>query len=150
MNSKEFAVFCNPSNYTAQILLAHFFLIEYYIDMSISLDSTHVLHFRRQVMPKWIEKVADALSPEHVPYMKQALDLARSEPIWLLEFLNLLLDFVKKTYTPSTKRHAALLAASSHSLSSSSLVDALSNDLLTLLQPTTEIIKHLESKLTNA
>ena len=78
MSSKDFEVFCNPSNHAAQILLAHLFLIEYYIDKSVSSVATHALDFRRQVMPIWIEKVADSLSPDHAPYMKRAVDLARS------------------------------------------------------------------------
>jgi hypothetical protein len=78
MSNEDFAVFCNPSNHAAQILLAHFFLIEFYIDKSVSSDTTHALDFRRRVMPIWIEKVADLLPPDHAPYMQRAIDLARS------------------------------------------------------------------------
>lgn len=78
MSSEDFAVFCNPGNHAAQILLAHLFLIEHYIDKSISSDTTHALDFRRQVMPIWIKQVADSLPLDRAPYMKRAIDLARS------------------------------------------------------------------------
>jgi hypothetical protein len=60
--------------------------------------------------------------------------------------LNMLLDFVKKTYTSSAERHSTLSAASS---SSPSLPLPASDDLLTLSQPAAKIVD-LESKLAEA
>lgn len=64
-----------------------------------------------------------------------------------VRFLNLLLDFVKKTYTCSTEFHSTLPAAF---LNSPSLQLPPRDDLLTLSHPATKIVEHLESKLEEA
>jgi len=60
-----------------------------------------------------------------------------------VRFLNLLLDFVKKTYTCSTEFHSTLSAASS---SSPSLPLAARDGLLALSQPSTKIVEYLDSE----
>jgi hypothetical protein len=64
-----------------------------------------------------------------------------------LGLLNLLLDFVKKTYATSRERHSTLSAVS---LSSSSLPLATTYDFLTLPKPVAKIVKNPESKIAGA
>lgn len=63
------------------------------------------------------------------------------------EFLNLLLDFVKKTYNCCAEIHSTLPATSPNSPTLQLLPR---DDLLTLPQPATKIVEHLESKLEEA
>jgi hypothetical protein len=70
MRPDEYAAFTDPTNYTAQLLLAHAFLLDYILGDYI-FRHEHPLGkvARKRVILSWISSVAEKLPPEYRPYM---------------------------------------------------------------------------------
>lgn len=77
MSDEDYAAFSDPENYTVQLILANFFLVDFCIGESVTSESQHVLNYRKHIILIWIERVAASLPPEWEPYMQWTLDCAR-------------------------------------------------------------------------
>lgn len=77
MTAGEFVTFTDPQNYTAQVLLAHFFMLDYVLEMHTLGPTDKPFAFRKQVTRSWVVKAAERLPAAYQKYMLWPLGLAR-------------------------------------------------------------------------
>jgi hypothetical protein len=61
MSDDEYAAFIDPDNVTAQILLVHFFMLDYIIEEYALGTMAKPYAFRKEVTMSWVEKTAKRL-----------------------------------------------------------------------------------------
>ncbi|KAL0941737.1 C6 zinc finger domain-containing protein [Colletotrichum truncatum] len=78
MSHQEFVHFTSPDNHTAQLLLAHFFLLAYVIGMvGYRIEGDRDARLRERVTLSWLEKIARGLPGNLRRYMRWPLEFAR-------------------------------------------------------------------------
>lgn len=77
MSDDDYAMFSDPQNHTAQIILCMFFLVDHCIGESFCTEAEQVINFRKHVILIWIERVAASLPPEWLPYLQWTLQFTR-------------------------------------------------------------------------
>ncbi len=76
MTAKEFADFTRPTNFTAQILLLHFWMLTLVLQRhSLGLAREHVV--RDDILFQWVETAAQKLPKTHKRYVLWPLGMAR-------------------------------------------------------------------------
>jgi len=65
MTDEDFAEFTDPQNHTAQILLAHFFMLDYILEANAIGPAATPFAFQKQITLAWVEKAAAKLPPRH-------------------------------------------------------------------------------------
>ncbi|KAH6843204.1 hypothetical protein B0I37DRAFT_437346 [Chaetomium sp. MPI-CAGE-AT-0009] len=76
MDADEFANFTNPSNFTAQILLAHFWMLTHVLQCH-SLGPARVSLVRDEIIFQWVETAVHKLPGSHKRYVLWPLGMAR-------------------------------------------------------------------------
>lgn len=77
MTAGEFLSFTDPQNYTTQVLLSHFFILDYVLEMHTLGSAMRPFAFRKQVTKSWVVKAARRLPTTYQKYMLCPLGLAR-------------------------------------------------------------------------
>ncbi|KAK4118502.1 hypothetical protein N657DRAFT_651200 [Parathielavia appendiculata] len=75
MDSDEFASFTNPINYTAQILLVHFWMLTHVLQHH-SLGAARSYVLKDEILFQWVETAAQKLPPSHKRYVLWPLGMA--------------------------------------------------------------------------
>ena len=78
VSDEDFRHFIDPSNIPAQIILAHFFLIEHEIAALAMWPIIKSFPFRTAITATWIQSVARKASAEYEPYLAWAVGYAES------------------------------------------------------------------------
>lgn len=68
-SNEEFATFADPANHTAQIIVAHFFVIEYMLLGPLFQPIRDSFRFRKRIVAIWVRQVAESLPEELQPNM---------------------------------------------------------------------------------
>ncbi len=76
MDADEFSAFTKATNYTAQILLAHFWMFNYVLEQHV-LGSARPYALRRDIVLHWVERAAQRLPDSHKQYALWPLGMAR-------------------------------------------------------------------------
>ncbi|CAH0047404.1 unnamed protein product [Clonostachys solani] len=71
----DFNHFMDSQNHVAQLLVAHFFLLEYVIGRKVLAPFMSAFSFRETMLRTWIKGLATKLAPEHVPYLNWPLQM---------------------------------------------------------------------------
>ncbi|KAK1766589.1 c6 transcription factor [Phialemonium atrogriseum] len=79
MTAEEFSAFTDPQNYIAQILLAHFFMLDYILEMYAFGSDAKPFAFQKQVTQAWVIRAAEKLPISYQKYMIWPLGLAKME-----------------------------------------------------------------------
>ncbi|KAH6647920.1 hypothetical protein BKA67DRAFT_694886 [Truncatella angustata] len=70
MNEEEFASFVSPQNWTAQLLLVHFFLVDFLLgEFVIRPNHSAFRRTRKKVILSWIDNIDQGLPTNHAKYM---------------------------------------------------------------------------------
>ncbi len=77
MTGNEFADFTRPTNFTAQILLLHFWMLTYTLQRH-SLGPAREYVVRDDILFQWVETAAHKLPKTHKRYVLWPLGMARS------------------------------------------------------------------------
>lgn len=76
-SNEEFAPFADPKNYSAQLLLIHFILIEFGIG-HISLGTIRLrFSYRKKTCIAWVERLAISLPDEYKKYAEWPVSYVR-------------------------------------------------------------------------
>ncbi|KAH7144204.1 hypothetical protein B0J13DRAFT_475115 [Dactylonectria estremocensis] len=78
VSSWEFGLFIDASNYTAQLIMAHFFIVEYVVGLAALKPVMDAYPFRKIVVLSWVWHLEKKLPVELKPYLKWPLEFARS------------------------------------------------------------------------
>ncbi|CAG9942798.1 unnamed protein product [Clonostachys rosea f. rosea IK726] len=65
----DFNHFMDSQNHVAQLLVAHFFVLEYVIGRKVLAPFMSAFSFRETMLRVWIKRLATRLAPEHVSYL---------------------------------------------------------------------------------
>ncbi|CAG9996286.1 unnamed protein product [Clonostachys byssicola] len=65
----DFNHFMDSQNHVAQLLVAHFFILEYVIGRKVLASFMSAFSFRETMLRTWIKRLATKLAPEHVSYL---------------------------------------------------------------------------------
>lgn len=76
--AEQFQAFADPSNHTAQLLLAHFFLVEYMIGAIALHPILGSFPFRKSITLSWIRSIASRLPATYEPYIRWPLTFAEA------------------------------------------------------------------------
>lgn len=76
MDTDEFANFTKPTNFTAQILLAHFWMLTHVLQRH-SLGAARAYAVRDEVLYQWVQAAAHKLPESHKRYVLWPLGMAR-------------------------------------------------------------------------
>lgn len=76
----EFTAFIDPDNYTAQLLLIHFFLIEAVIAGAALGPFVKAFQARQRITRSWLERLVERIPQKYLPYVEWPLQLAKSIP----------------------------------------------------------------------
>jgi hypothetical protein len=76
MNADEFANFTKPTNFTAQILLAHFWMLTHVLQRH-SLGAARAYAVRDEVLFQWVQTAAQRLPESYKRYALWPLGMAR-------------------------------------------------------------------------
>jgi hypothetical protein len=76
MNAVEFANFTKPTNFTAQILLAHFWMLTHVLQRH-SLGAARAYAVRDEVLFQWVQTAAQRLPESYKRYVLWPLGMAR-------------------------------------------------------------------------
>jgi hypothetical protein len=76
MDADEFANFTNPTNFTAQILLVHFWMLTHVLHRH-SLGPARASLVRDEIIFKWVETAAHKLPGSYKRYVLWPLGMAR-------------------------------------------------------------------------
>ena len=76
--AEQFKTFADPTNYTAQLLLAHFFLVEYMIGAIALHPILGSFPFRKNITLTWIRSIASRLPATYEPYVRWPLNFAET------------------------------------------------------------------------
>jgi hypothetical protein len=76
MNPVEFASFTKPTNFTAQILLAHFWMLTLVLQRHV-LGPARVFAMQDEVVLQWVERAALQLPESHKRYVLWPLGMAK-------------------------------------------------------------------------
>lgn len=79
MTAEEFSAFTDPQNYIAQILLAHFFMLDYILEMYAFGSDAKPFAFQKRVTQAWVIRAAEKLPISYQKYMIWPLGLAKME-----------------------------------------------------------------------
>ncbi|KAJ9151319.1 Sterol uptake control protein 2 [Pleurostoma richardsiae] len=74
--NEDFKAFRDPGNFAAQILLAHFFLVEYMIGAIALQPIMGSFPFRKEITVAWIRAIADKLPAEYDQHIRWPLEFA--------------------------------------------------------------------------
>ncbi|KAH7141022.1 hypothetical protein EDB81DRAFT_654675 [Dactylonectria macrodidyma] len=77
VSSWEFDLFINASNFTAQLIMAHFFIVEYVVGLATLKPVMDSYWFRKVVVSSWIYHLEKKLPDELKPYLRWPLEYAR-------------------------------------------------------------------------
>jgi hypothetical protein len=78
MRPDEYAAFTDPANHTAQLLLAHTFLLDYILGDYIFRHEQQLGKVaRKRVILSWISSIAEKLPPDYRSYMAWPLSYAQ-------------------------------------------------------------------------
>jgi hypothetical protein len=75
---EEFRSFIDPTNYVAQILISHFFLMEWVIGCHALEPIIEAFPFRGIIASAWIHEVAERLPDAYEPYIRWALAYSKT------------------------------------------------------------------------
>ncbi|KAI8716900.1 Zn(2)-C6 fungal-type domain-containing protein [Fusarium sp. LHS14.1] len=78
MTEDEYAGFTDPSNHVAQVLLAHFLMLDHVLETCFSEATTRHFAFSKGITKAWINNIASALPKSFLKYMMWPLGLAKS------------------------------------------------------------------------
>lgn len=78
MDTSEFAHFTRPTNLTAQILLAHFWMLTHVLQRH-ALGPARAYAVRDDILFQWVETAAQRLPESHRRYVLWPLGMARSD-----------------------------------------------------------------------
>lgn len=78
MAAEEFARFTDPSNFTAQVLLMHFWMLVRLLESHVLGDGRYFA-IRDDIARRWVEKAACRLPQSHRQYAMWPLGMARSQ-----------------------------------------------------------------------
>ncbi|KAH7232411.1 uncharacterized protein BKA55DRAFT_523648 [Fusarium redolens] len=79
----EFKHFTDRRNYTAQIIIAHFFIIEYIVATVAMASIMGSFPFRRVIVSAWALEVAENVPSNYDVYMSWPLEFAKSDRLRL-------------------------------------------------------------------
>ncbi|VUC30139.1 unnamed protein product [Clonostachys rosea] len=71
----DFNHFMDSHNHVAQLLVAHFFILEYVIGRKVLTPFIAAFPFRETMIRTWIERLATKLAPEHAAYLDWPLQM---------------------------------------------------------------------------
>lgn len=77
MTAEEFSSFTDPQNHAAQVLLAHFFMLDYVLEMHAFGSTARPFAFQKQVTQSWVVKAAEKLPAGYQKFMLWPLGLAQ-------------------------------------------------------------------------
>ncbi|KAI8417480.1 hypothetical protein FOFC_00035 [Fusarium oxysporum] len=83
LEQDEFKYFTNRRNYAAQIIIAHFFVIEYIVATVAMASIMGSFPFRRAIISVWALKVAENVPSNYSIYMSWPLEFAKSDRLRL-------------------------------------------------------------------
>ncbi|KAJ9417924.1 hypothetical protein QL093DRAFT_2565883 [Fusarium oxysporum] len=83
LEQNEFKHFTNRRNYAAQIIIAHFFIIEYIVATVAMASIMGSFPFRRAIISAWASKVAENVPSNYNIYMSWPLEFAKSDRLRL-------------------------------------------------------------------
>lgn len=76
MTEGEFKAFTLPSNGTARVLLAHFLMLNYALEMQFLGPTPKHFAFCKQISTAWVIRVAASLPPKFQQHMMWPLGMA--------------------------------------------------------------------------
>jgi hypothetical protein len=79
VSQDEFKHFTDRRNYAAQIIIAHFFIIEYIVATVALAPIMGSFPFRRAIVSAWAWEVAGNVPPNYDVYMSWPLEFAKSD-----------------------------------------------------------------------
>ncbi|KAH8679342.1 hypothetical protein BGZ61DRAFT_457065 [Ilyonectria robusta] len=80
-SAPEFDLFIDASNYTAQIIMMHFFIIEYVVGLNALTPVMDSFPFRRAMISSWILELEQKLPVEYKQYMRWPMDFAQCRDV---------------------------------------------------------------------
>lgn len=73
-NATDFQLLADPENHVSQIIICHFFVIEYIL-AAIALEAVSPSFiFRKSIITAWVQRVSRQAPPEYRPYVQWPLD----------------------------------------------------------------------------
>ena len=70
LSNEDFMVFSAPDNWVAQLLLLHFFMLEYVLGETILGPRVRAYNVRKIVTFKWLERLAEKLPTGYKKYIQ--------------------------------------------------------------------------------
>lgn len=77
MTDDEYTGFTDASNHVAQVLLAHFLMLDHVLETCFSETTTRHFAFSKGITQAWINNIASALPKSFQKYVMWPLGLAR-------------------------------------------------------------------------
>lgn len=89
-STPEFDLFIDASNYTAQIIMIHFLIIEYVVGLNALTPVMDSFPFRRAMISSWILELEQKLPVEYKQYMRWPMDFAQCRDVEQSRFVEVL------------------------------------------------------------